>query len=223
MFLPVTDSGSTLAPAGQSTAAGSKQIMRPSSSVSPAPLDDAPKPGWCRLASNSCMWKLAIACCLVAAIWNVGLQAQRGVNFSGEWVLDEGFRSSELVPQRLTVQQPTTATDASGAPMPAEYAALIVRRHFADGSRQDTYPIESVGGRPSLVPSRQTRLAAEWLGNSYLRLKHLVFSASGAAERTPRTETWRFDDGGRLVISLVITEPETSQVLAYRRDTSQEQ
>ena len=159
--------------------------------------------------------------CFIVAVWGIGLHGQRGANFSGSWVLDDGFKPSEVVAQRLTIQQLISNQDASGAPMGPEYSTLIVKRDFGNRTGEETYPIEPVGEPPSQPPvqSRQTRLAARWMGTAYLRLEQKVFTASGTALRTPWAETWRFDDGGRLIISVATTGPETdSQLSAYRRE-----
>jgi hypothetical protein len=168
------------------------------------------------------MRKLTFASCVIVAVWGIGLHGLRGTDFSGSWVLDDGFKPSDVIARRLTVEQPITTKDALGAPAPPEYRALIVKRHFADRTQEDTYPIDldSEAARRPIAQSRQTRLVAVWMGASYLQLEHKVFSASGASERSPRTETWRFDDGSRLVISVVTNGPGTvdSRVVAYRRD-----
>jgi hypothetical protein len=192
----------------------------------PPPTSPAKDPA---VASKLPMRKVMFASFFIVAAWSIGLDGQTRADFSGSWVLDDrccnpgtGWKPSETIPGRLTVRQPMTTTDATGAAMPPEYIALIVKRDFADRTQEETYPIELVGEAGSRPPvqSRQTRVAAQWRGTFFLQIELKVFTAAGDAERSPWTEFWRIDDLGRLVITVATKGPGTvdSYVLAYRRE-----
>jgi hypothetical protein len=132
--------------------------------------------------------------------------AQRGIDFSGSWVLDEKqVHPAPDIPQRLVIRHAIASTDLEGLPIPPTYLTMTVIRYFGDEVRTETY---SVG----VTTTDRLRTKAEWRGD-FLWVERENFSPSGAVEK--RREAWRLDDLGRLVISI---SNERDQTLAYRRD-----
>jgi hypothetical protein len=89
---------------------------------------------------------------------------------------------------------------------------LIVNRRFGERVEEETHNIGMtlVGG---------SRVAGEWRG-SFLWVERRSVSTSGATV-PERTEVWRLDDLGRLVITVTDRQGRdraTSETLAYRRD-----
>jgi hypothetical protein len=167
---------------------------------------------------------LTLASCLMASVLAVTLAAQRGTDFSGSWVLDETqVRPAPDIPQRLVVEQPITTTTARGAPMPPAYLTLNVKRYVGGAVREDSHVIGVtggvVGGVAGAVSNGASRYGVEWRGD-FLWIWRQTTSPSGANIRQ-RTEAWRIDDLGRLVITIEsreAAEPTTTQTLAYLRD-----
>ena len=180
--------------------------------------------------SDNYMSKLPpiLASCLTASIFSATLEAQRGTDFSGSWVLDETqVRPAPDLPQRLVVEQPLSTTDARGAPMPPAYVTLEVKRYLGDVVQHDLYRIGFMGGTVAGLPDRGgppgpacggSRYEVTWR-SGFLWIYRETCSASGAIMR--RGETWRIDDVGRLVISIETRERDeaaVTQTLTYRRD-----
>lgn len=167
------------------------------------------------------MTKLLAVACLTASVLAVTLVAQRGTDFSGSWVLDETHvRPAPDTPQRLVVEQPLRTTNVRGEPMPPAYFTLNVTRHTAAVVREDHYDIGITGGVVSgPVSNGSSRYGVEWRGES-LSMWRYTTAPSGTNIRQ-RTETWRIDDRGRLVISIETREKDetaVTQTLTYRRD-----
>ena len=165
----------------------------------------------------------ALGSCLIAVVCAVPVAAQRGTDFSGSWVLDETqVRPAPDIPQRLVVQQPlTTMTNVRGGPIPPAYLRLYVTRYLGDVVQEDAYPIGLIGGSVAgtVQPGGGSRYEVTWRGDS-LWIYRESYGAAGANIRR-RSETWRIDDLGRLVISVETreqSEAATTQTLAYRRD-----
>ena len=159
--------------------------------------------------------------CLIVAVCAVTVAAQRGIDFSGSWVLDETqVRPAADIPQRLVVEQPLATTNMRGSPMPPAYFTLKVKRYVGDVAREDSYDIGVTGGVVGgPVSHGASRFGVEWRGDS-LWIWRQTTSPSGANIRQ-RTEAWRIDDRGRLVISIDTREKDeaaATQTLAYRRD-----
>jgi hypothetical protein len=160
--------------------------------------------------------------CLIASVCAVTVAAQRGIDFSGSWVLDETqVRPARAIPQRLVVEQPLSITNARGEPMPPAYRTLNVKRFLGDVVQEDDYRIGLIGGTVGGVPGPGggSRFEVAWRFD-FLWIYHESYGAAGANIRR-RGETWRIDDLGRLVISIENrenAEPATTQTLVYRRD-----
>lgn len=158
---------------------------------------------------------------LIVAIWSIGLHAQQGTDLSGSWVLEESSAPSDTIPGRLTVQQPLTTTDAFGQPRPPAYLTLSVTRYFPDSVREATYRVGLVGGvvgGPG--PATRSDWSVRWIGDS-LWINEREFTAGAMASE--RTETWRLDETGRLLIALEIRGARIVDVrrwtLVYRRES----
>lgn len=152
----------------------------------------------------------ALSAWLIVAVATVGLYAQQGTDFSGSWVLEASSASSETIPDRLTVQQ--------------ESRTLDVTRHFANTVQKKTYSIGAVGGVAgglprSETPTTSTDWSVRWVGES-LWINERQFTASRLASE--RSETWRLDDRGRLIITLEIRGSRVVDVqtffLTYRKE-----
>ena len=165
---------------------------------------------------------LILASCLTASVFAAALIAQRGIDFSGRWVLDETqVRPAADIPQRLLVQQPVTTTNARGAPMPPAYLTLSVTRYLGDVVQQDEYRIGVIGGTVGGLPgpSGGSRYEVTWRGDS-LWIYNESYGPSGANIRR-RGEIWRIDERGRLLIEVETREkdePVATRTLAYRRE-----
>ena len=170
-----------------------------------------------------------LASCLTVSVLAVTLVAQRGTDFSGNWVLDETqVRPAPDIPQRLVVDQPlTTTTNPRGEPLPPAYRTLYVKRYLGDVVQEGTYRIGLTGGTVAGLPDRGGPPGAACGGSRYevtwrfdfLWIYRETCSDSGAIMR--RGETWRIDDLGRLVISIETRdhdEAAATQTLTYRRD-----
>ena len=161
---------------------------------------------------------------LVVAAASVGLSAQQGTDFSGNWVLAESSASSELIPDRLTVRQPVTTTNALGKPVPPMYRTIEVTRHFANSVQEATYQIGVSGGVVGGLagvpgPTSRSDWEVRWVGDA-LWINQRQFASGALASE--RSETWRLDDAGRLTITLEIRGSQIVDVrrwmLVYRRD-----
>ena len=166
---------------------------------------------------------------LFVAVWSIGLFAQRGTDFSGTWVVEDGTAAADT-PARLTVRQPLITTTMRGDPMPPAYLTLTVIRHFANKAEEASYRIGTMGGVVGGVPDRgatssgRASLSREWS----VRWRE---DALWIGERTltagvvtgARTEVWRLDGRGRLIVTLEIRDGEKTdrRTLAYRRDSTQ--
>jgi hypothetical protein len=164
-----------------------------------------------------------LASCLIASLCAIGVAAQRGIDFSGSWVLDETqVRPDPDIPQRLVVEQSlTTTTTPSGAPLPPAYHTLYVKRYVGNDVQQEAHRIGLIGGSVNGVPGPAGGSGYEvtWRGDS-LWIYRETYGPGGANIRR-RGETWRIDDLGRLVITIEsreAAEPTTTQTLAYLRD-----
>ena len=155
------------------------------------------------------------------AVCSIVLHGQQGTDFSGSWVLEDGTAASAEIPARLTVQQPIATTTTLGAPMPAAYLTITVHRHFANTVRDETYFIGTfagvVGGTPG-KPSKSSAYATGWKENA-LWIQHKNFTESGSLA-SERTELWRLDEAGRLIVTLEITDAGKveTRTLAFRRE-----
>jgi hypothetical protein len=167
---------------------------------------------------------------LFVAVWSVGLSAQRGTDFSGSWVLEDGTAAAADTPTRLTVRQPITNTTVRGDLMPPAYLTLAVTRHFADKVEEATYRIGTmggvVGGLPDrgATPSGRASMSREWSvrwREQALWMEEWTLTAGVVTGA--RTEVWRLDERGRLIVTLEIREGEKTdrRTLAYRRDSTQ--
>ena len=164
---------------------------------------------------------LTLVSCLTASVFALTLVAQRGTDFSGSWVLDETqVRPAPDIPQRLVVSQPLWTANRRGAPMPPAYLTLNVRRYVSDVVREDSYDIGVNGGVVSgPVSNGASRYGVEWRGDSLWIWRQT--SSSAGANIIQRTEVWRIDDLGRLIITIETREKDeaaVTQTLAYRRD-----
>lgn len=152
---------------------------------------------------------LLASCIIVLCV--VRLTAQ-GSDFSGRWVLDEDqVHPAQHIPDRLVVRQLVAFTD-SGTSQPAPYPVLIVNRRFGERVQEETYSI-------GMTLVGRNRVAVEWRG-SFLWVERQSVSTAGAIV-PERTEAWRLDDLGRLVITVTDRQGRdraTSETLAYRRD-----
>jgi hypothetical protein len=170
---------------------------------------------------DSAAGKLLFLPWLFVAASSIALHGQQGTNFSGNWVLEDGTTASADIPARLTVQQPITTTTMRGDPMPPAYLTLTVTRHFANSAQEDTYRIGTlggvVGGLPRTVPATSTEWSVRWReGSLWMEQRNL----SAGVITSARTEVWRLDERGRLIVTLRIRdgEKEDTRTFAYRRD-----
>ena len=161
-----------------------------------------------------------VSWCFVA-VCSIGLHGQQGTDFSGGWVLEDRTAASAEIPAKLTVQQPITTTTMLGAPMPAAYLTITVHRHFANTVRDETYFIGTfggvVGGTPG-KPSKSSAYATGWKGDA-LWIQQKNFTESGSLARE-RTELWRLDEAGRLIVTLALTDAGKveTRTLVFRRE-----
>ena len=166
---------------------------------------------------------------LFVAVWSIGLQGQQGPDFSGNWVLEDGTAAADT-PARLTVQQPITTTTIRGDPMPPAYLTLAVIRHFANKDEEATYRIGTLGGVVGGLPDRgatssgHASTSREWSvrwREGALWMEEWTLTAGVVTGA--RTEVWRLDERGRLIVTLEIREGEKTdrRTLAYRRDSTQ--
>src|SRR5262245_41703161 len=152
------------------------------------------------------MPKLLLTWLLIAAS-SLGLSAQQGTDFSGTWVLEESSAPSENIAGQLIIQQ--------------QARTLSVTRRFANAVRERSYMIGLVGGVTGGLPGGARTgydWTVRWSGNS-LWINERDYSGTVTSERS---ETWRLDDRGRLIISLEIRESGRLDAqrwtLAYRRE-----
>lgn len=166
---------------------------------------------------------------LFVAVSSIGLLGQQGTDFSGSWVLEDGTASADT-PVRLTVQQPLTTNTRRGDPMPPAYLTLTVIRHFANNAEEASHRIGTMGGvvgglpdhgatssgRASLSRERSVRWREDALWIEEWTLTAGVVTGA-------RTEVWRLDERGRLIVTLEIREGEKidRRILTYRRDSTQ--
>jgi hypothetical protein len=154
---------------------------------------------------------LALASCALASIYVTG-SVQKGADFSGSWVLDDApINVAAEIPRRLVVQQSFDRADVLGGP-----GLLKVKEIGLDWEREQSYEITD-----SSKPPTRSLTDVRWHGD-YLRIEERERLLSGAAV-SHRAQTWRFDDGGRLVIGFVFHNhreggAEVSQTFAYRRN-----
>jgi hypothetical protein len=157
---------------------------------------------------------------LFAAVSSIGLLGQQGTDFSGIWVLEGGTASADT-PARLTVQQPITTTTRRGDPMPPAYLTLTVTRHFANTAQEATYMIGTGGGVVGGLAGRPVTTSSErsvrWRDNA---LWIEQWNLAAGVVTSARTEIWRLDERGRLIVTLEIREGEKVErgTRAYRRD-----
>lgn len=168
---------------------------------------------------------------LFVAVWSTGLSAQRGTDFSGSWALEDGTAAAADAPARLTIRQPlTTTTTTRGDPMPPAYLTLAVIRHFANKAEEATYRIGTLGGVVGGLPDR----GATSSGRASLSRERSVrwredalwieeWTLTAGVVTGARTEVWRLDERGRLIVTLDIREGEKidRRMLTYRRDSTQ--
>lgn len=92
------------------------------------------------------MPKPLLAFCLIVSLDAVSLTAQRGFDFSGNWVLDEEqVHPAPDIPQRLVIRHTIASTDAAGLPIPPTYFTMTVNRYFGDEIRTETYSLAARG------------------------------------------------------------------------------
>ena len=165
---------------------------------------------------------------LFVAVSSIGLHGQQGTDFSGRWVLEDGTAPAET-PASLTVQQPITTTTMRGDPMPPAYLTLTVTRHFANTAQEAAYRIGTLGGVVGGLPDRgatssgRASMSREWSvrwREDALWLEEWTLTAGVVTGA--RTEVWRLDERGRLIVTLEIREGEKvdRRTLAYRRDAT---
>jgi hypothetical protein len=166
---------------------------------------------------------------LFVAVWSIGLLGQQGTDFSGSWVLEDGVASADT-PARLTIQQPITRTTIRGDPMPPAYLTLVVVRHVANKAEETTYRIGTlggvVGGLPDrgAAPSGRASMSREWSALwSEDALWMQEWTLTAGVVTGARTEVWRLDERGRLIVTLEVRDGEKTdrRTLAYRRDSTQ--
>jgi hypothetical protein len=146
--------------------------------------------------------------CLIASLFSISLTAQRGFDFSGNWVLDEDqVHPAADIPQRLVIRHTIASTDATGSPIPPTYFTMTVNRYFGDELRTETY-------RLGVTATERGRVTVEWHG-PFLSVERQIALPSGAFDRPRREESWNLDDLGRLVIHI---PNKSDQILAYRRN-----
>ena len=167
---------------------------------------------------------------LLVAVWSIGLSAQRGTDFSGSWALEDGTAAAADTPARLTVRQPLTTTTVRGDPMPPAYLTLTVTRHFANKAEEAAYRIGTIGGVVGGLPDRgatssgraslSRELSIRWRETA-LWIEEWTLTAGVVTGA--RTEVWRLDEHGRLIVTLEIRDGEKTdrRALAYRRDSTQ--
>lgn len=166
---------------------------------------------------------------LFVTVSSIGLHGQQGTDFSGSWVLEDGTASADT-PVRLTVQQPITTTTRRGDPMPPAFLTLAVIRHFANKAGETTYRIGTLGGVVGGLPDRgatsngHASMSREWSvrwREDALWIEEWTLTAGVVTGA--RTEVWRLDERGRLIVTLEIREGEKidRRLLAYRRDSAQ--
>ena len=167
------------------------------------------------------MPRLLFLSCLVVTPWSIALHGQQGTDFSGSWLLEEGAASPADIPRRLTVRQPITTTTLRGDPMPPAYLTFTVIRHFANIAEEATYMIGTTGGVVGGLPGRAVRTSSEWSvrwrGDSLWFEK---WNLTAGVVTSARTEVWRLDERGRLIVTLEIREEEKvdRRTLTYRRE-----
>ena len=149
----------------------------------------------------------------------------KGTDFSGEWVLVALEKPAADTAIALSVKQPVTDKNVYGAPMPPAYLDLTVERRSAAGAHSTKYLVGATGGSTSGFvrggPQTETRWSVTWEAES------LVIIESGWSARMggvleldrERTETWRLDRDGSLVIAIVDRQGdrESRDTLTYRR------
>lgn len=145
------------------------------------------------------MRKSAGAFGFILALCGVGIGAQNHPNFSGQWVLDQGFQPAATVPRALSVQQEVKAANVPGPP-----ASITVERQFADRVQLPYtdyigVPGGVAAGGPGVTPRPVSRLV-RWDGAA-LRFERTELTALGEVVRRT-TEMWRLDDRSRLVITI---------------------
>lgn len=161
------------------------------------------------------MRKSPLAFGFILALCGVGTGAQNQPNFSGKWVLDEGFQPSATVPRALSVQQEVRTANVPGPP-----ASITVERQFADRVQLPYtdyigVPGGVAGGGPGVTPRPVSRVV-RWDGAA-LRFERTEFTALGEVVRRT-TEVWRLDDRDRLVIIIENQEGNTveTRTVAFR-------
>ncbi len=87
------------------------------------------------------LWVIAL-CMLVGE----GLTAQRGIDFSGRWILVSPSAATSDAPRALSVRQSLLTTNVRGEPMPPFFKDITVEREIQGDTRADTYQIGVVGG-----------------------------------------------------------------------------
>jgi len=169
---------------------------------------------------DSARSKLIFLPWLFVAASSIALHGQQGTDFSESWVLEEGIAAADT-PARLTVQQPVTTTTMRGDPVPPAYLTLTVTRHFASSAQKDTYRIGTlggvVGGLPRSVRTTSSEWSVRWRGDSLWMER---WNLTSGVVTSAKTEVWRLDERGRLIVTLEMREggKVERRTLAYRRE-----
>jgi len=147
-----------------------------------------------------------------------------GPDFSGEWVLITPEKPAADAATTLSVKQPVTDKNVYGAPMPPAYLELTVERRSATSTNSRKY-IVGAGGSTSDFGSRGPQAETRW--SVTLEGESLIIAESSLSARTDgalgldrqRTETWRLDREGSLVVTIVERQGdrESRDTLTYRR------
>jgi len=149
----------------------------------------------------------------------------KGVDFSGDWILVLPATPADDVASTMTVKQPVVDKNVYGAPMPPAYIHLIVERRGRSGASAIDYLIGALGSTTAFGPGRgprtETKHSVSWEGESLVIANS---SWSGSPDDAlkmdmQRTETWRLDSGGKLLITIVDLKGslESRTELTYRR------
>lgn len=117
-----------------------------------------------------------------------------------------------------------------GDPMSPAYLTLAVIRHFANKAEEAAYRIGTIGGVVGGLPDR----GATSSGRASLSRERSVrwredalwieeWTLTAGVVTGARTEVWRLDERGRLIVTLEIREGEKidRRILTYRRDSTQ--
>jgi hypothetical protein len=150
--------------------------------------------------------------------------AQGKPDFSGNWVLQDPSPQGADIPQALTISQPVRRTTARGLPMPPVFLDVTIQRHFAGGSRTETYFIGTEAGaiHVELAPEgrkSETRIAMQWDGDR-LRIETRNSPKPDPLIYIEHIEVWRLEQQGRLLMTVIdrgSESPGITRTLIYER------